>query len=92
MSVWSFRGLAEVSERHELTCSAQPKLEPATEKFSVCSAPFTVNVWAVGQNSAQLLSSLPWPAIGRLFQMLQGAGKLLNAFPTSMLIPVHRRL
>ena len=44
----------------------------------MCSAPFTVKMWAVGQNSAQLLSSLPWPAIGRLFQTLQGAGKLLN--------------
>lgn len=58
----------------------------------MCSAPFTVNVWAVGQNSAQLLSSLPWPAIDRLFQTLQGAGKFVNAFPTSLLVPIYRRL
>ena len=42
--------------------AVQPKPVPATVKLSVCSAPLTANVCAVGQNSAQLLLSLPWPA------------------------------
>ena len=44
------------------TWAVQPKPVPATVKLSVCSAPLTANVCAVGQNSAQLLLSLPWPA------------------------------
>lgn len=44
------------------TWAVQPKPVPATVKLSVCSAPLTANVCADGQNSAQLLLSLPWPA------------------------------
>ena len=44
------------------TCWVQPHGVPAAVKFTQCSTPFTRKRWLVTQNSAQLFSSLPWPA------------------------------
>jgi hypothetical protein len=51
--------LPAVRLQHPGSCRPAGACRPGSRLF--CCAPFTERWWLVGQNSAQLLSSLPWP-------------------------------